>query len=143
MKRKRPTNYRGVRSYKKTNKSISTLNSNKINNEFSSQNLLYKIKSRFILKKLFENIEKKKTLQITQFNKTLQDKLNIFLDDYKNISKIIIEIFPTQKSIISKSKDGNVFINFFKEESKHQYHIYFNDNKDEVKRNYFNDKDNI
>ena len=51
MKRNRPTNFRGVRSYKKTYQSITSLNSNKINKKFSSLNLLHNIKSKVILKK--------------------------------------------------------------------------------------------
>ena len=140
MKRKRPTNNRGVRTHKNKNESNPNINNN---NKTFSQNILNDIKNKFILKKIFNNIEKKRILHIIQFNKNLQNKLSITLDDYKKECKIIFEIFPSQKSLISESNDSNIFLNYFNEESKPYYHIYFNDNEEEVKRNYFNGTDKI
>ena len=73
------------------------------------------IKSDFILKQIFENIQKNKLLNIIGYNKNLQKKLNKNIDDYKEeYSKIQIEI------IMNGFDD---FINFREDES--YYHIFF------------------
>jgi len=73
------------------------------------------IKSDFILKQIFENIQKNKLLNIIRYNKNLQKKLNKNIDDYKEeYSKIQIEI------IMNGFDD---FINFREDES--YYHIFF------------------
>ena len=66
----------------------------------------------------------------------MQKILNINLNDYKEIhAKIDIEIIP------AKNNYGK-FINVKKEDELF-YHIYFNNNTKEVKRNYFTKKDNV
>ena len=78
---------------------------------------------------------KKKSLDIIKYNKNIKERINISIKDYKEYSELIeIEIKPI------KMKYGE-FINMNKNEI--YYHIYFNDNKDELKRNYFNENDNV
>ena len=92
------------------------------------------IKSNYILKKLFDNLEKKRTLEIVKNNKNIKKRINLSIHDYKEYSEkyssIEIEIKPVN------NKSGN-FINI-KEEDKKYYHIYFNNNEEEIKRNYIN-----
>ena len=45
---------------------------------------LINIKSKFILKKIFESIQKNKVLNIIKYNKKIQNRLNITQNDYKN-----------------------------------------------------------
>ena len=65
----------------------------------------------------------------------MQKRLNLSIKDYKEYSQLYspmeIEIKLTYNGYKSK------FINISDEE-KEYYHIYFNNSKEEVKRNYFN-----
>ena len=92
-----------------------------------------KIKSDFFLEKLYDIIPKKKKLEIVKYNKKVQNILDLGIKDYKEYSEtftpIEIEIIPT------KGKYGR-FINI-NENDKLYYHIYFNDNKEEIKNKYY------
>ena len=82
----------------------------------------------------------KKSLEIIKNNKRNQKKLEININTYKNycetFSSIIIEMIPIPNLC-------GTFINIPKEEDKPYYHIYFNDNSDEIKRNYLNEKEKV
>ena len=97
-----------------------------------SQTKLENIKSKYILQKIFNILHKRKTLQLVQYNKNYQEKLNITINDFNKLSKIYssieIELIPVE------NKYGQ-FINILKNEEKKYFHIYFNnDNKNEIKR---------
>ena len=106
-------------------------------NESAKPNpIIDNIKSRYILSKIYNNITKKKKLEIIKYNKKIQNRLNLDVKDYKEYSEIEIEIIP------AKDKYGK-FINI-KENDKLYYHIYFNDNKEEIKNKYYIDEeDNV
>ena len=87
------------------------------------------IKSRYILSKIYNNMTIKKKLKIVKHNKRIQNRLNLDVKDYKEYSEIEIEIIPT------KDKYGK-FIDI-NENDELYYHIYFNDNKEEIKNKYF------
>jgi surface protein len=91
-----------------------------------------KVKSKYILKRIFNHIFNKKLLEIIRYNKKMQNRLDISIKTYIKLafyfSSIEIEIIP------SKTKFGK-FINITEFE-KIFYHIYFNDNKDEIKYKY-------
>ena len=101
-------------------------------------NIFTNIKSKYVLKKLFEYLPQKKLLQISKYNKELQNILNIGVKDYKDYLKIEIEIIPVKsvENIYNKT-----FINFSHDES--YYHIFFNDKKEEIKRNYYTEDDKV
>ena len=94
--------------------------------------IMEKIKSRYILSKIIDIIPKKKKLEIVKYNKRIQNRLNLSVKDYKEYSEtftpIEIEIIPI------KDKYGR-FINI-DENDKLYYHIYFNDDKEEIKNKY-------
>ena len=90
--------------------------------------IIYNIKSRYILSKIYNNMTIKKKLEIVKYNKRIQNRLNLDIKDYKEYGEIEIEIIPI------KSKHGK-FINIDKNNELH-YHIYFNDNKEEIKNKY-------
>ena len=95
-----------------------------------------KIKSLFILKKIFRNLSKKNFFEIAKYNKNLKKRIDINIKDYKEYSELIeIEIEPVN------NKYGQ-FINI-KEEDKKYFHIYFNNNKKEIKRNYIKENEKI
>ena len=108
-------------------------------NQIKSKDKLEKIRCSYFLEKLFNILAKKKSLDIIKYNKKLKKRINININDYKEYSEkytsIEIEIKPVN------NKYGK-FINI-KDEDKLYYHIYFNNNKEEIKRNTFNKDDNV
>ena len=82
----------------------------------------------------------RKSLEIIKYNKIIQKRINIDINNYKECSEkyssIEIEIIPM------KNRYGE-FI-FIKENEKEYYHIYFNDNKkEEIKKTSINENNNI
>ena len=86
---------------------------------------LVNIKSYYIIQKVFNNMKKNKPLEIIKYNKKLQNKLNISINDYKKFfeqfTPIEIEIKPV------KNKYGQ-FINIINNKKKY-FHIYFDNKK--------------
>ena len=97
------------------------------------------IKSEYFLQRIFDNLKRNKLLEIVKYNKQLQNKLNININSYKEFSQLYSSI-----EIELKLDDGiyGEFINI-SEEEKDYYHIYFNNSKEEIKRNYLDENDEI
>ena len=113
--------------------SINVSKENNKENESAKPNpLTENIKSRYILLKIYDNMTKKKKLEIVKYNKRIQNRINLSVKNYKEYSEtftqIEIEIIPT------KDKYGK-FIHINKNDRLY-YHIYFNDNKEEIKNKY-------
>ena len=113
--------------------SINVSKENNKENESAKPNpIIEKLKSDYFLQKLYDNMTKKKKLEIVKYNKRIQNRINLSVKYYKEYSEtftpIEIEIIPT------KGKYGK----FIKvdENDKLYYHIYFNDNKEEIKNKY-------
>jgi len=120
--------------------SSSELSKEKIRlNKIESKDILKKLKSDYFLQILFNNLLKKKSLEIIKYNKELKNRINISIKDYKEYSEmyssIEIEIKPVNNKYVK-------FINIDGGYEKY-YHIYFNDNKEEIKRNYLNKNENV
>ena len=93
-----------------------------------------KIKSDYFLRKLFNIIKINKSLVIMKYNKKLQKRLNISINDYKECSKIEIELK------LADNKYGQ-FINI---SGKENYcHIYFDNSNKEIKRNYLEENEEV
>ena len=105
-----------------------------MNTQEISNYKIVQIKSNYVLKKVYVNMIKNRTLAIIKYNKNIQKRLNVSIKDYKEwcgiFSSIELEIIPNQKNKYSR------FINI-NENEKSYYHIYFNDNKKEIKNVYF------
>ena len=90
-----------------------------------SNNQLKNVKSHYIIKKFFEYITERKSLEIIRYNKSIQKRININIYNYKAYfetkTSIELDIIPIN------GKYGD-FIKI-KEENKKYFHIYFNDNK--------------
>ena len=105
-----------------------------------SNNKLKNLKNDYFIEKLFEFIPRRRSLKTIKYNKSIQKRLDISINDYKYFSEqyssIDIEIIPI------KGKCGQ-FIKI-KEEDKKYFHIYFNDNKEnEINSTYINDNHNL
>ena len=95
------------------------------------------IKSKFILKRIFNNLHERKALQIMKPSKKMQNKMSINLINYKTFSNIEIDIIPAENQC------GKI-IQINKEEEKPYYHIYFNNNlNEEIKKDFFDENDKV
>ena len=103
----------------------------------SNNSILEKIKSKYILEEIFDYLIKSKSLDIIKYNKKTQSTFDINFNTYKEFSEkysaIELEIIPVENKY-------NEFINLTKKE-KPYYHIYFNDEKKEIKRYKLKSKD--
>ena len=110
----------------------------------SSKYNIYKIRSQYILQKIFNNLELKQELKLIKYNKWIQERIGIKKNDYKNFTKIIIEINPAKyRKIVGVNEfEVNTFVNI-DEGYESYFHIYFNNNNNEVNRNYIKKEDKI
>jgi len=104
-----------------------------------SKDIFKNLKGDYFLQKLFYNLLKKKSLDIIRYNSNIKKRLNISIKDYKGYSEIYSSIEIEIKPANNKC---DKFINFNKE-NENYYHIYFNDNKEEIKRNYLIKNENV
>ncbi len=108
--------------------------------EKKSKNIFDKVKCNFFLiKLLFDNISKKKSFNIIKYNKKIQKRVNINIYDYIKASKIYSSI---EVEIIPVNHKYGKFININAGDEKF-YHIYFNKNKNEIKRNFLNENEQV
>ena len=113
----------------------------KENNQIKSKDIFNNLKNDYFLQKVFNNLEKRKILYISKYNKAIKKRINININDYKEYSELYssieIEIIPKIKKY-----ENDKFININKE-YENNYHIFFDDNKEEIKRNYIKEDDKI
>ena len=95
--------------------------------------VLEKIKSDYFLMKLLDIMKKNRMFEIVKYNKKLQKRLNLSINDYKEYFKeyTSIEIELRVKNRYYEEK----FINIPYRNEKH-YHIYFDNSSEEINRNY-------
>ena len=101
---------------------------------------LNNLKNDYFLKKVFNSLKTKKSLDIIKYNKNIKKRLDIDIKNYKEFSEkyssIELEIKPADNTF-------SKFINFIDEDTKY-FHIYFNNNKeDEIKRNFINKDEQV
>ena len=105
-------------------------------------NKLENIKNTFFLQIMFDYILKNKYFGMIKYNKNMQKKMNLNINDYKEFSKIELEIIPKKrvmKKFINVLKDYPEYDTLARDTIKEgieYYHIYLNDNKEEFKRHY-------
>ena len=79
-----------------------------------------------------KDVGNQKKLEIVKCNKKIQNKLNLSIKDYKEYSETFT---PIEIEILTTKDKYGKFINI-NENDKLYYHIYFNDNKEEIKNKY-------
>ena len=110
---------------------------NEIRNSNNKSDKLVMIKSKYIVMKIFENLEEIRLLNIVHYNKKYQILMKKKLKDYINeYLKIVIEIIP-KENIFDK------FINLSNKIKRENIHIYFNDNIKEINREKINKDDKV
>ena len=105
-----------------------------------SNNQLRNVKSYYIIKKFFEYMTERKSLETIRYNKNIQKRINISINHYitysEKYSSIELDIIPMKGKYVQ-------FINI-NEEDKKYFHIYFNDNKKkEIENTSLNIDDNV
>ena len=98
-----------------------------------------KIRSKYILSQIFDILQKRRKLEIIKYNKRIKKRINISIKDYKEY----LEIYsPIEIEILPICNQVGEFINVKKQEEIY-FHIYFNDDKEEIKRNFLNAHDKV
>ena len=85
-------------------------------------------------------MKKNKSLQIMKYNKKLQKRLNININDYKDYSQLYSPIEIELK--IADNYIASPFI-FISNEDKKYYYIYFDNSNEEITRNYLNKNEKV
>ena len=110
----------------------------KTRNNFNQNDVLKKVRSVYITKKILDNLNQIKLMNIIHYNKKYQKLMKISLKDFKNeFSKIEIEIIPEENTF---GKFVNITNKICEENN---VRIYFNDKKEEINRNYIAKDDNV
>ena len=104
--------------------------------------ILNNVKSVYFLQKIFYNIHKNKWLEILKYNKKLQKRLNLSINNYKEYSQLYSSIEIELKVLCDKDRFNYKFINL-SDNDKEYYHIYFDDEKEEIKRNILTEEDKV
>ena len=100
----------------------------------NSNNILNNLKSDYFIRILFEYMSKGKSLKTIKYNKNIQKRIDININNYKNNSEIYSSIEIEIEIIPKKNQFYIPFINIIEENRKY-YHIYFNNNKtEEIKK---------
>ena len=97
------------------------------------------LKSDYFLIKMFDLIKQNKALKIIKYNKKIQKRLNINIKNYKECSQLYS---PIELELKLEDNEYGKFINI-PDEEKEFFHIYFNNSKKEIKRNYLIEKEKV
>ena len=97
------------------------------------------LKDDDFLEELFSIMKRNKSLEIMKYNKKLQKRLNISINDYRECSELFSKIEIELK--IADNGYGK-FINI-PDNEKEYYHIYFDNSKEEIKRNILKKNENV
>ena len=114
---------------------INKFNKEQINGVFE------KLKSDYFLRKIFDYMKKNKSLEIMKRNKHIQKRLNLSIKDYKEYYN---QLYFSNIEVELKLNDNEYgrFINI-PDEVKEYFHIYFDNSKEEIKRNYLIENEKV
>ena len=97
------------------------------------------LRSYYILKKIFLNLKINKYFEIIKYNKKLQKRLNVNINNYKEYSQLYSNI---EIEIKIENNKSCKFINILDKEEEY-YHIYFDNSSKDIKRNYLNKDEKV
>ena len=100
--------------------------------------MLQRIRSRYVLKDIFDHLDQYPRLALVRYNLRLQNKLEMTLKDYMDYGQIEILLKP--KPITQLKYGKKVFINI---KDKNEYKIYFNSDVKHRRRTYITRADNV
>ena len=90
-------------------------------NQIKSINIFNNLKNDYFLQKVFNNLQKEKSLNIIKYNKNIKKKININIKDYKEYSELYSSIEVEIKPV--KNEFGN-FFNIKNEEEIYLSYIF-------------------
>ena len=108
-------------------------------NQIKSKNKFKNLKNDYFLQEVFNNLEKGRALNMVKYNKYITKRININISDYREYSEKYSSIEIEIKPVINKC---GKFINI-KDEKKIYYHLYFNNNKEGIKKTELNKEDTV
>ena len=88
------------------------------------------IKSVYTIKIIFEHIKKNKYLSIIKYNKKMQNRLKLTINDYKEYSQLYSPI-EIELKLVKNAYSNQAFINTT-DDNKKYFHIFFNDSNKEA-----------
>ena len=88
------------------------------------------IKSVYTIKIIFEHIKKNKFLSIIKYNKKMQNRLKLTINDYKEYSQLYSPI-EIELKLVKNTYSNEAFINI-RGDNKKYFHIFFNDSNKEA-----------
>ena len=91
-------------------------------NKLTKNIILANIKSKYIYKKVIDNIKKTKYLQIIKYSKIVQQILGLDINYFKDFSEKYTEV---ELEIIPCDNKYTKFINIVNEQDRAYYHIFF------------------
>ena len=104
-----------------------------------SINVFDNLKSDYFLRKIFDYIKDYNKLKILNYNKKIQKRINLNINNYKEYSQLYSNIEIELKLVNNKYGD---FIRIL-EKNKKYYHIYFDNSKEEIKRYHINKNEKV
>ena len=104
--------------------------------DHKSMDIFKNLKSDYFLQRICDNINKLKLLKIMKYNKKLQKRANLNINDYKEYSKLYSSI-EIELKLVDNIYDR--FINISEEDMEY-YHIYIDNSNEEI--NIYNSKKN-
>ena len=82
--------------------------SNELSNaKAESKDIFKNLKSDFFLRKLFNNLLRKKSLNIIKYNNNIKERINLSIKDYKEYSELYSSIEIEMKP--AKNEYGNFY----------------------------------
>ena len=85
-------------------------------------------------------MEKNKSLEIMKYNKSLQKRFNLNINDYKEYYQLYYSPIEIELKILENIYDE--FINIPLEDTEY-YHIYFDNSNEEIKRNFLEENEKV
>ena len=113
----------------------------KLGQEKSKVDLL-KITSEYIIKRILSHIKKNIPLNVFKYNKKIQKRLSLSLNDYKEYSQLYSSIEIELNLSDDEKNKYSKFINIPKEKNKY-VHIYFDNSYKEINRNYLKKNEKV
>ena len=108
-------------------------------NQFQSKNIFEDLKSDYFLQKVCNYITRKKVLDIMKYNKRLQKRIKLNINDYIQFSQLYSSII-IELNLVENNYDK--FINITEKE-KEFFHIYFDNSNEEIKRYLINENEKV
>ena len=104
-------------------------------NESNKSLILENIRSDYILRKIFYYIPENKLLNFIRYNKYIQNRIEKDINSFREYSKIEIEL------TLKLENQREFIINILNKKDQINYHIFLNDDKEELKRIYITKTD--